>query len=145
MTNHNENELEEQLAALFHRVWTHWMKFMCSRAARRRAKGVWTLPEPRPVVFELLYEDVARWERQMETSYEELSEDEKDSDRHQAHKVMKVLDKLELALWVKVDQADNAYCGIYTRQEKLEEEKVNPPSDTNYFWEKLTFSIRDFL
>ena len=62
--------LLEALAELEHERWSHWMRWMFDN---------WT------------DENVSRWKRQMETSYDFLSEHEKESDRKEARKTMAVL------------------------------------------------------
>lgn len=65
-------DLREELADLAHEQWSGWMKYMFEN---------WD------------DEHVARWERQMETPYSELSEEEQDSDRKEADRVLAVLRK----------------------------------------------------
>lgn len=67
--------LKEQLAALEHRRWAHWQKWMHSVCIRNE-DGSLTIPA---VLVE-------RWERQIATPYEALSEREKDSDREQVNR-----------------------------------------------------------
>lgn len=59
----------EALAALEHEQWAHWTQYMLDN---------------------LTPENVARWRRQIETSYADLSEREKESDRAWARKVLDV-------------------------------------------------------
>jgi hypothetical protein len=66
------SELREELADLAHEQWSGWMRYL----------------------FENWNDDsVARWKRQMETPYTELSEEEQDSDRKEADRVLAVLKK----------------------------------------------------
>ena len=65
-------DLLEKLAALEHEQWAHWMKYM--------------IPNYTP-------ENVLRWSEQANTSYEELSEKEKESDREWARKVLSLLNQ----------------------------------------------------
>jgi arsenate reductase-like glutaredoxin family protein len=65
----------EQLAALEHEQWAHWTRYMLDN---------------------LTEENIARWRRQIDTPYEELSEKEKESDRKWARKVLDVLHKDEV-------------------------------------------------
>jgi hypothetical protein len=60
----------EQLAELEHEQWAHWTRYMLDN---------------------LTEENIARWRRQIDTPYEELSEKEKESDRKWARKVLGVL------------------------------------------------------
>lgn len=66
-----EREIIEKLAELEHEQWAHWTKYMLDN---------------------LTDENIARWKRQIEAPYEELSEKEKESDREWARKVLKILE-----------------------------------------------------
>ena len=68
----NENLLREELADLEHQQWSHWTKYMLNN---------------------LTSENIKRWERQIETSYNQLSEKEKESDRKWANKVLVLMKK----------------------------------------------------
>ncbi len=70
----------EQLAAVQHAIWSHWMKYMFSCGAFN-ADGSWTMPADK----------VERWSRQMETDYSGLTEKERMSDRDQVDKVLTTL------------------------------------------------------
>ena len=71
-------DLREALAAVSHEIWIHWMEYLMPKAL----KGAY---DP---------ETLARWQRQMATPYPELSEKEKESDRHQADKIMEAVKNL---------------------------------------------------
>lgn len=60
----------EALAALEHDQWAHWTKYMLDNMTK---------------------ENIARWKKQIDTSYEKLTEKEKDSDREWADKVWSLL------------------------------------------------------
>jgi hypothetical protein len=78
----NRHDLVEELAAIEHARWAHWQKFVHAQCE--------LLPDGRLAIpFDL----VKRWSTQIETPYEELSEDEKRSDREQVEKALPVLDK----------------------------------------------------
>ena len=66
-----QNELFEQLAAVEHERWADWQRY-CHKVLRE------TCPSPE---LEKVLEE--RWDRQINTDYENLSEQEKDSDREQ--------------------------------------------------------------
>lgn len=72
------DELREMLAELAHEQWSGWMKYMIGR-----------LEGPDPKVW------LDRWRRQMETSYANLSEEEKESDRREADRVLEIIRKWE--------------------------------------------------
>lgn len=71
--------LRERLAAAQHEIWSHWMAHLFSVSVRNR-DGSYTIPAAL----------VERWQRQMNTTYEQLSENEKESDREQAEKLIAV-------------------------------------------------------
>lgn len=71
----------EALAAEQHKIWAHWMEYQFS-CGTFEADGSWTMPAHK----------VERWQRQLNTPYEELTEKEKESDRDQALKILAVLD-----------------------------------------------------
>ena len=81
-------EVVEALSDVQHDIWSHWMQHQFSRfhesPCADGAPGFWFSVHP---------DDAGRWKRQMETPYEDLTEKEKDSDRDQAEKVLKVLRK----------------------------------------------------
>jgi len=64
------DELIEELAALEHKQWAHWTYHMLNN---------------------LTSENIRRWQRQVATPYKELSEEEKNSDREWAYKVLNLL------------------------------------------------------
>jgi len=74
--------LREQLAALAHEQWTGWMTYLFETARDgKNDDGTLTLPAWA----------VERWERQMATPYANLPEDEKESDRAEANRVLKLI------------------------------------------------------
>lgn len=73
----------ETLASAQHEIWAHWMKYLFSRCTEEESGGL-TIP----------VEYVQRWRRQMQENYAALSEKEKESDRHQAKKVLAALDRV---------------------------------------------------
>ena len=60
----------EKLANLEHQQWAHWTRYMLDNLT----KG-----------------NIARWRKQIDTSYFKLTEKEKDSDREWALKVIKII------------------------------------------------------
>ena len=60
----------EELAELEHIQWAHWTRYMLNN---------------------LTPENIERWKRQIDTPYEELSEEEKNSDRKWARKVLDIV------------------------------------------------------
>ncbi len=72
-------DLREQLAELCHSQWSGWMRHLFCRAVV--VDGYATI----------LVEDVQRWQRQMMSSYDQLTEAEKDSDRAEADRILEIL------------------------------------------------------
>jgi hypothetical protein len=75
-------ELREQLAALAHEQWAGWMEYLFKQGMTN-ADGSFTIA---PWA-------VARWLRQMGTTYRELPEQEKQSDRAEADRVLALISK----------------------------------------------------
>jgi hypothetical protein len=74
--------LVEELAALEHQRWAHWQKYVHGHG-ERQPDGSVLLPASL----------VERWERQINTSYKDLAESEKNSDREQVRKYFPVLER----------------------------------------------------
>lgn len=78
----SRDELFEKLAAIEHERWSDWQRWLHYGAGTfRNPAGTITLGKA----------DVDRWERQMNTPYEELSEREKESDREQVRRYWSLL------------------------------------------------------
>jgi hypothetical protein len=75
-------QLLEKLASIEHERWAHWQKYM-------HEKGE-LLPDGS---LKLPAELVGRWQTQIETPYNELTEGEKDSDREQVRKYLPLLER----------------------------------------------------
>ncbi|HDR3523998.1 TPA: hypothetical protein QCN93_004711 [Bacillus pacificus] len=72
--------LKEDLSNLAHEQWSGWMEYLFSKSVKNE-DGTVIIPKWA----------VDRWERQVNTSYKDLSEEEKDSDRKEADKFLKVI------------------------------------------------------
>jgi len=72
--------LLEQLAAIEHERWSHWQRYVHSQCIRQ-PDGSLLLPA----------DLVARWEKQIETKYEQLGPEEKESDREQVRRYLPVI------------------------------------------------------
>lgn len=83
--------MKEQLANLQHKIWSHWMKYLFSKGVFVRMKYMEDDAE-KQMCFVLPSECYTRWIRQMDTPYSDLSEEEKESDRDQANKVLALVD-----------------------------------------------------
>lgn len=72
--------MREQIASLQHEIWSHWMAYLFACC------------EPTTSMEMVIPRDkVERWSRQMNVPYYNLSEDEKESDRDQADKVLNLI------------------------------------------------------
>lgn len=72
--------LMEMLASIEHERWSHWQRYMHSKG-ERRSDGALVLPA----------DLVERWEAQLGTKYEQLTEAEKESDREQVRRYLHVI------------------------------------------------------
>lgn len=70
----------ERLAAVEHERWAHWQRYMHSKAVKQ-PDGSLLIPK----------ELVEKWERQLSTSYEDLSDKEKESDREQVRRYLPLI------------------------------------------------------
>lgn len=72
--------LIDALANIEHARWAKWQRYLHSKAVKR-PDGSLVIPA----------ELVERWERQIETPYQLLTEDEKESDREQVREYLHVI------------------------------------------------------
>lgn len=90
------DDTRERLAALEHDQWAHWTRYMLTALGLLDEAGVVSAEVVRLFRFEparLVL--LQRWKRQIETPYADLSEQEKESDRKWADKVLAELDICE--------------------------------------------------
>jgi hypothetical protein len=74
-----QSEVRERLADYAHEAWSGWMRYMFDKSVVM-SRGV------------LIPQDlVERWERQMKTPYAELPENEKESDRAEADRMLAIV------------------------------------------------------
>ena len=78
--NKSTEQLREELSHWQHEIWSHWMKYQFSSCIRN-ADGSMTIPK----------EKVDRWEHQIDTPYNELSNSEKERDREQVDKFIHII------------------------------------------------------
>ncbi len=71
---------KEALADYAHRAWSGWIKYMFSKC-QKSEYGSLIIPKR--------FAD--RWVRQAETDYVDLPENEKESDRHEAQKILDII------------------------------------------------------
>ncbi len=76
-----DEKYREMFAALAHEQWSGWMQCLFSKGEFLDKDGTWVMPS----------ELVERWQRQMHTAYDDLPEDEKQSDRVEADKMMTIV------------------------------------------------------
>jgi len=94
-----DSVLFEKLASAQHDIWAHWINYMSEQADG-------TLFSP---------EQMSRWLRQANTSYEQLTEKEKESDRDQVRKFWHLLTEVKMS---KAIELSNAF-GYLTEKEVL--------------------------
>lgn len=76
------NSLIEDLASVEHERWAHWQRYLHDQC-EQLADGRLAIPAHL----------VKRWEEQIETPYELLSDREKESDREQVQRVLPILER----------------------------------------------------
>ena len=82
------DNLFEKLAAIEHERWADWQRYVHSKLVEHRKLDCKTTQNPEGDFddYVLSKELFNHWERQINTPYAELSEDEKDADRDQVHR-----------------------------------------------------------
>ncbi len=80
-------EQREALAALAHEQWSGWMRHLFDRSTKCGNPA--SLVDRSVMIHS---DDVERWQRQMGTPYAFLSEEEKESDRREADRVLELLE-----------------------------------------------------
>lgn len=73
-------EFREKLTALCQSQWSGWMRYLFEKGISND-DGTWTMPSWA----------VERWKRQVEVSYADLPENEKNTDRREADKFIKLI------------------------------------------------------
>ena len=109
-----EGRFREVLAELCHEQWSGWMEYVFDET-----RGA-LLPTPAWVVGTESYQ---RWRRQMKTSYDDLSEREKDSDRIEADKFLALFAKENVELKTQLVLARDSRDIWKDRAEKAEGEQ----------------------
>lgn len=77
-------EVDEEFAALAHEMWSGWMKYLFSKCKS-------TTDGKDNVDMVIPNWAVKRWTRQMNTEYKDLPEEEKQSDREEAAKIIQLI------------------------------------------------------
>lgn len=75
----DKENLREQIAAVQHDIWSEWMHYLFS-VSKQQNDGSFLIPSDK----------VARWQRQLTTPYKALTEQEQESDRAQADKILRL-------------------------------------------------------
>ena len=75
-----DTDLREKLAEYAHDAWSGWMKYLWQKCVKN-PDGTLTIPEWAAI----------RWARQMFTPYAQLPENEKESDRAEADKMLALM------------------------------------------------------
>lgn len=86
MNDKDEDVLRETLAKAAHESWSGWMRYLFEHDETKY------LPSGGLVIENELN---SRWKRQMNTPYEELSEEEKESDRKEADRYLSIFRSFE--------------------------------------------------
>jgi len=79
-----KKEVFEKLADIEHQRWADWQKYMHSKM----------LPSAKGGIYEIGEDFITRWEKQIKTSYKDLTEKEKDSDREQVMRYFPIIQSL---------------------------------------------------
>lgn len=85
MSNDQYNKLREELAEYAHDAWSGWMRYLFEKSTKND-DGTVTIPSWA----------VERWTRQMNTPYDELPEEEKESDRAEADRMLEIVMKRKM-------------------------------------------------
>lgn len=75
-----QDEIRERLADYAHEAWSGWMRYLFSRSLKE-SDGCVLIPS----------ELVERWTRQMNTPYTQLPDNEQESDRVEADKMLTIM------------------------------------------------------
>lgn len=88
-----ETDLLERLAYLEHAQWVEWMKYFISKCLNIHWDDTSEGDKPiNEITLRIPLEDWERWQSQIKRNYHALTEQEKESDRKFARKVMEILD-----------------------------------------------------
>ncbi len=79
-------EEREMVASLVHELWIQWMQYFQKQVRWIEGMG-WAIPE----------DIIVRWQRQMRTKYDDLPEEDKESNRRQADKILDLMAEIDLA------------------------------------------------
>ncbi len=91
---HTNEEMMEKMAAIEHERWAKWQKYIHSKI----------LPSKDDDLMIIGSEFVERWERQINTPYEQLSEKEKESDREQVRPYLDLISDLKKSIREEIEK-----------------------------------------
>lgn len=80
-----KNSLLEEVSDKVHNVWMNWMEYFLKQSCHSRQAAT--------IEINVDIKTWNRWMRQMKTPYEDLPENEKESDRKIAQKYIKIIQK----------------------------------------------------
>ena len=109
--------MREKLAELCHEQWSGWMRYLFSKCGRY-SDGRDITPDEDAVIPQWAVE---RWQRQMQTPYADLSEEEKDSDRKEADKFLALFNSRAVPIPPQMEQALDALEHVRQENERLRE------------------------
>lgn len=89
--DYEDKKLREQLAELCHEQWSEWMKYLFSKTFYDMGSLDKVDKDNGNLFIPKKY--VKRWKRQANTVYEDLPENEKESDRKEADRFMNIMKK----------------------------------------------------
>ena len=132
MTNNNwEKEFIEKGAALEHDRWAKWQKWMHGRVYDS-SKSI------NPHLKVIPTEDFNRWERQIATKYEQLSDKEKESDRIEVRKYLPLIQDL----LTKKDQEHKAELEMIAKKMK-KKSRIHTTVGRDEDYEITVINLRD--
>ncbi len=93
-------DLVEVIAEECHRQWAGWTEHLLSKTTKRLGEH----PSDDIHVLDIAW--VERWREQIDTPYADLSEEEKESDRREARKILLKLQNVSKELCEIIDRED---------------------------------------
>ena len=93
-------EIIDNFANAQHEIWSHWMKYLFTQG--------WEQPDG---TFKIKSIQVEKWKKQMTTSFVELSEEEKESDRNVIKEFLQdsILKLVEQAVSASLDNLEKDF------------------------------------
>ncbi|MCK4824813.1 hypothetical protein KA005_54180 [bacterium] len=81
--------MREKLAELCHKQWSGWMEYLFSKCEVENISDIYGSVIKQNIIMPAW--GVKRWKKQMNTPYQKLSEEEKESDRKEADRFLDLL------------------------------------------------------